>query len=89
MVLLLSFRFREYKAIEALVGLLSDQPEEVLVNIVGALGECCQEQINRTIIRKCGGIPPLVKLLTGTDQALLVNVTKAVGACATEPENMM
>lgn len=86
---MLSFRFREYKAIEALVGLLSDQPEEVLVNIVGALGECCQEQINRTIIRKCGGIPPLVKLLTGTDQALLVNVTKAVGACATEPENMM
>uniref|UniRef100_A0A8B9RTH7 Armadillo repeat containing 4 n=1 Tax=Accipiter nisus TaxID=211598 RepID=A0A8B9RTH7_9AVES len=82
-------KFREYKAIEALVGLLSDQPEEVLVNIVGALGECCQEQINRTIIRKCGGIPPLVKLLTGTDQALLVNVTKAVGACATEPENMI
>ncbi|KAM9303711.1 outer dynein arm-docking complex subunit 2 [Morus bassanus] len=82
-------KFREYKAIEALVGLLTDQPEEVLVNIVGALGECCQEPINRTIIRKCGGIPPLVKLLTGTDQALLVNVTKAVGACATEPENMM
>nr|XP_009677914.1 PREDICTED: armadillo repeat-containing protein 4 isoform X3 [Struthio camelus australis] len=82
-------KFQEYKAIEALVGLLTDQPEEVLVNVVGALGECCQEPINRTIIRKCGGIPPLVKLLTGTDQALLVNVTKAVGACATEPENMM
>ncbi|NXH75803.1 ARMC4 protein, partial [Hydrobates tethys] len=82
-------KFREYKVIEALVGLLTDQPEEVLVNIVGALGECCQEPINRTIIRKCDGIPPLVKLLTGTDQALLVNVTKAVGACATEPENMM
>ncbi|XP_059674975.1 outer dynein arm-docking complex subunit 2 isoform X2 [Gavia stellata] len=82
-------KFREYKAIEALVGLLTDQPEEVLVNIIGALGECCQEPINRTIIRKCGGIPPLVKLLTGTDRALLVNVTKAVGACATEPENMM
>ncbi|NXJ01967.1 ARMC4 protein, partial [Psophia crepitans] len=82
-------RFREYKAVEALVELLTDQPEEVLVHVVGALGECCQEPINRTIIRKCGGIPPLVKLLTGTDQALLVNVTKAVGACATEPENMM
>ncbi|NXW49376.1 ARMC4 protein, partial [Nyctiprogne leucopyga] len=82
-------KFREYKVIEALVGLLTDQPEEVLVNIVGALGECCQEPINRTIIRKCDGIPPLVKLLTGTDQALLVNVAKAVGACATEPENMM
>ncbi|NXG27019.1 ARMC4 protein, partial [Dromaius novaehollandiae] len=82
-------KFQEYKAIEALVGLLTDQPEEVLVNVVGALGECCQEPINRAIIRKCGGIPPLVKLLTGTDQALLVNVTKAVGACAAEPENMM
>ncbi|NWY58602.1 ARMC4 protein, partial [Chionis minor] len=82
-------KFREYKAIEALVGLLTDQPEDVLVNIVGALGECCQEPVNRTTIRKCGGIPTLVKLLTGTDQALLVNVTKAVGACATEPENMM
>jgi len=87
--LLLLFRFREYKVTEALVGLLTDQPEEVLVNIVGALGECCQEPVNRSIIRKCGGIPPLVKLLTGTNQALLVNVTKAVGACATEPENMM
>ncbi|NXJ89807.1 ARMC4 protein, partial [Corythaixoides concolor] len=82
-------KFQEYKVVEALVGLLTDQPEEVLVNVVGALGECCQEPRNRSIIRKCGGIPPLVKLLTGTDQALLVNVTKAVGACATEPENMM
>ncbi|XP_042332092.1 outer dynein arm-docking complex subunit 2 [Sceloporus undulatus] len=82
-------KFREYKAIEALVGLLTDQPEEVLVNVVGALGECCQEQANRGIIRRCGGIPPLVALLTGTNQALLVNVTKAVGSCATEPENMM
>uniref|UniRef100_A0A670YGH9 Outer dynein arm docking complex subunit 2 n=1 Tax=Pseudonaja textilis TaxID=8673 RepID=A0A670YGH9_PSETE len=81
-------KFREYKAIEALVGLLTDQPEEVLINVVGALGECCQEQANRTIIRRCGGIPSLVALLTGTNQALLVNVTKAVGSCATEPENM-
>uniref|UniRef100_A0A8B9I0Z0 Outer dynein arm docking complex subunit 2 n=1 Tax=Anser brachyrhynchus TaxID=132585 RepID=A0A8B9I0Z0_9AVES len=82
-------KFHDYKVVEALVGLLTDQPEEVLINIVGALGECCQEPINRAIIRQCGGIPPLVKLLTGTNQALLVNVTKAVGACATEPENMM
>ncbi|KAG8138854.1 hypothetical protein E2320_001640 [Naja naja] len=81
-------KFREYRAIEALVGLLTDQPEEVLINVVGALGECCQEQANRTIIRRCGGIPSLVALLTGTNQALLVNVTKAVGSCATEPENM-
>ncbi|XP_032561412.1 armadillo repeat-containing protein 4 [Chiroxiphia lanceolata] len=82
-------KFREYQTIETLVGLLTDQPEEVLINVVGALGECCQEQINRGTIRRCGGIPPLVKLLTATDQALLVNVNKAVGACATETENMM
>ncbi|XP_045441845.1 outer dynein arm-docking complex subunit 2 [Pipistrellus kuhlii] len=82
-------KFREYKAIETLVGLLTDQPEEVLVNVVGALGECCQEYENRVIVRKCGGIQPLVNLLVGINQALLVNVTKAVGACAVEPENMM
>ncbi|XP_030653928.1 armadillo repeat-containing protein 4 [Nomascus leucogenys] len=81
-------KFREYKAIETLVGLLTDQPEEVLVNVVGALGECCQEHENRVIVRKCGGIQPLVNLLVGINQALLVNVTKAVGACAVEPESM-
>ncbi|XP_055286155.1 outer dynein arm-docking complex subunit 2 isoform X3 [Moschus berezovskii] len=82
-------KFREYRAIETLVGLLTDQPEEVLVNVVGALGECCQEHENRVVIRKCGGIQPLVNLLVGINQALLVNVTKAVGACAVEPESMM
>ncbi|NWQ62845.1 ARMC4 protein, partial [Neopipo cinnamomea] len=82
-------KFREYQTIETLVGLLTDQPEEVLINVVGALGECCQEPVNRSTIRRCGGIPPLVKLLTTTDQALLVNVNKAVGACAAETENMM
>ncbi|XP_019587038.2 outer dynein arm-docking complex subunit 2 isoform X1 [Rhinolophus sinicus] len=82
-------KFREYRAIETLVGLLTDQPEEVLVNVVGALGECCQEYENRVLVRKCGGIQPLVNLLVGTNQALLVNVTKAVGACAVEPESMM
>uniref|UniRef100_A0A8C7AJ33 Outer dynein arm-docking complex subunit 2 n=1 Tax=Neovison vison TaxID=452646 RepID=A0A8C7AJ33_NEOVI len=81
-------KFREYKAIETLVGLLTDQPEEVLVNVVGALGECCQEYENRVLVRKCGGIQPLVNLLVGINQTLLVNVTKAVGACAAEPESM-
>ncbi|XP_025741667.1 outer dynein arm-docking complex subunit 2 isoform X1 [Callorhinus ursinus] len=81
-------KFREYKAIETLVGLLTDQPEEVLVNVVGALGECCQEYENRVLVRKCGGIQPLVNLLIGINQTLLVNVTKAVGACALEPESM-
>ncbi|XP_061037503.1 outer dynein arm-docking complex subunit 2 isoform X1 [Eubalaena glacialis] len=82
-------KFREYRAIEALVGLLTDQPEEVLVSAVGALGECCQEPEGRVTVRKHGGIRPLVDLLVGTNRALLVNVTKAVGACAVEPESMM
>ncbi|KAM5235838.1 outer dynein arm-docking complex subunit 2 [Ctenodactylus gundi] len=81
-------KFQEYKVIETLVGLLTDQPEEVLVNVVGALGECCQDYENRVIVRKCDGIQPLVKLLVGINQALLVNVTRAVGACAVEPESM-
>ncbi|XP_059951498.1 outer dynein arm-docking complex subunit 2 [Mesoplodon densirostris] len=82
-------KFREYKAIEALVGLLTDQPEEVLVNAAGALGECCREPEGRVTVRKRGGIQPLVDLLVGRNRALLVNVTKAVGACAVEPESMM
>ena len=79
---------QENKVVEQLVGLLKDQPEDVLVNVVGALGECAQAPANRGVIRKCNGIPELVKLLTGTNQELLVNVTKAVGACAIEKENM-
>ena len=71
-------KFQELKTVEQLVGLLQDQPEEVLVNVVGALSECAQEPSIRTIIRKSGGIPHLVQLLTGTNQALLVNVTKGI-----------
>lgn len=86
--LAVSHRFEAYNAVPMLVALLSDQPEEVLVNVVGALGECAQRPVNRTTIRNSGGIPPLVSLLTGTNQALLVNVTRAVGACAMETQSM-
>ncbi|RUS87840.1 hypothetical protein EGW08_004373 [Elysia chlorotica] len=82
-------RFQELKAIDMLVGLLNNQPEEVLVNVVGALGELAKDPPNRMAIRKAGGISPLVNLLTGTNQALLVNVTRAVGQCAEEPDNMI
>ncbi|XP_059182457.1 outer dynein arm-docking complex subunit 2 [Centropristis striata] len=81
-------KFQEYRALETLVGLLTDQPEEVLVNVVGALGEFAMIPANKATIRQCGGIKSLVNLLTGTNQALLVNVTKAVGACATDLDNM-
>jgi hypothetical protein len=76
------------KVVEQLVSLLSGQPEEVLVNVIGALGECAENPENRSIIRKSNGIPLMVKLLTGTNQDLLVNVCKAVGSCACEKENM-
>ncbi|KAM8822409.1 outer dynein arm-docking complex subunit 2 isoform 2-T3 [Spinachia spinachia] len=82
-------KFQEYKALETLLRLLTDQPEEVLVNVVGAVGEFAKIPANKATIRKCGGIRSLVNLLTGTNQALLVNVTKAVGACATDMDNMI
>lgn len=81
-------RFQALKTIDLLVGLLNNQPEEVLVNVVGALAELAKDPANRVTIRRANGIPPLVNLLTGTNQALLVNVTKAVGHCAKEPESM-
>jgi hypothetical protein len=61
---------------------MENQPEDVLVNVVGALGACAQTEEGRKSIRETSGITPLVNLLTGTNHALLVNVTKAVGASA-------
>ncbi|XP_032408022.1 armadillo repeat-containing protein 4-like [Xiphophorus hellerii] len=80
--------FLEYKALHMLIGLLTDQPEEVLVNVVGALGQFAQIQANKAAICNGGGIRALINLLNGTNQALLVNVAKAVGACATERDNV-
>lgn len=62
---------------------------QVLVNVVGALGECAvKDSDNRTALRKAGGVVPLVHLLTGTNQALLINTTKTIGACALDNESM-
>lgn len=81
-------RFRDLNVIDKLVGLLNDQPEEVSINVVGALGELAKEPTNRTAIRKAGGIAPLIQLLTGTKKALLINTTTAIAYCAEEPESM-
>ncbi|XP_034428728.1 armadillo repeat-containing protein 4 isoform X2 [Hippoglossus hippoglossus] len=81
-------KFQEHKALESLISLLTDQPIDVLVNVVGAMGEFAKVAANRGIIRKCKGIKPLINLLTETNQALLVNVTKTVGACAIDRDNM-
>ena len=37
------------KVVEQMVSLLSGQPEEVLVNVIGALGECASNPENRSI----------------------------------------
>nr|XP_061811680.1 outer dynein arm-docking complex subunit 2-like [Nerophis lumbriciformis] len=80
--------FQDHKVLETLIGLLTNQPEEVLVNVVGALAEFSQRPANKITIRKCGGLKPLVQLLVGRNEALLVNVTKVVEACATDMDNM-
>jgi len=92
--LLLSFPFLPMSMITifidsrlVIIALILIRPQ-VLVNVVGALGEMAKDPPNRAIIRKTGGITPLVNLLTGTNQALLVNTTKAVGRCAEEPDSM-
>ncbi|XP_048415957.1 outer dynein arm-docking complex subunit 2 isoform X2 [Stegostoma tigrinum] len=81
-------RFKHLKVAETLISLLIGQPEEVLINVVGALGQLARDPVIRGAIRRSGGIDPLVNLLTGTNNALLVNVTKAVGECAVDAENM-
>ena len=81
-------QFQEFRTIEALVHLLHNQPEEVLVNVVGALAECAKEPDNRVTIRKSGGISPLVNLLTGTNQPLLVNTCLALRQCAEETDSI-
>uniref|UniRef100_A0A3B5PYU9 Armadillo repeat containing 4 n=1 Tax=Xiphophorus maculatus TaxID=8083 RepID=A0A3B5PYU9_XIPMA len=60
--------FQEYKALHMLIGLLTDQPEEVLVNVVGALGQFAQIQANKAAICNGGGIRALINLLNGTNQ---------------------
>ena len=65
-------RFQHHKALESLIGLLSDQPIDVLVNVVGAIGEFAKVATNRETIRKCNGIKPLINLLTETNEASLI-----------------
>lgn len=66
-------------AVRKLVALMESQPEDVLVNIVGALGACASTASGRAAIKESGGINLMVGLLTRTDQMVLVNATKAVG----------
>ncbi|KAI9189035.1 hypothetical protein H9P43_000462 [Blastocladiella emersonii ATCC 22665] len=80
--------FNRLNTIKKLVSLIENQPEDVLVNVVGALAACAKAPEGRQAIRECGGITPLVGLLKGTNQGLLVNVTTAIGASALDAESM-
>uniref|UniRef100_A0AAV2JU82 Armadillo repeat-containing protein 4 n=1 Tax=Knipowitschia caucasica TaxID=637954 RepID=A0AAV2JU82_KNICA len=82
-------KFQEVGVLQKLVSLLSEQPEEVLVNVVAALGEFAHIASNRTVIGQSGGIEKLVRLLTGRNQTLLVNVTRTLGICASDMKNMV
>ncbi|XP_072290434.1 outer dynein arm-docking complex subunit 2-like [Eucyclogobius newberryi] len=82
-------KFQEFHVLEKLVSLMSEQPEEVLVNVVAALGEFAKIPSNKAVIGRSGGVERLVRLLTGRNQALLVNVTRTLGVCATDMSNMV
>lgn len=62
-------RFQEYGALDILVGLLTNQPVDVLINVVGALGQFAQIPANKANIHRCGGVKVLIKLLRSTNQA--------------------
>ena len=64
------------------------QPEDVLINVVGALSELASDPKCSKTIRTSGGIDPMINLLTGTNQALMLNVTQTIGKCAVDPETM-
>ncbi|KAI9221380.1 armadillo-type protein [Blastocladiella britannica] len=80
--------YNKLNTIKKLVGLIEGQPEDVLVNVVGALAACAKAAEGRQAIRESGGITPLVGLLKGTNQGLLVNVTSAIGASALDADSM-
>lgn len=68
--------------------LLTDENDEVLTNVVGAISECVRFQNNRETLRVTGGLPPLINLLNGTHPPLLENCSKALTECAKDTESM-
>ncbi|XP_060529218.1 armadillo repeat-containing protein gudu [Cylas formicarius] len=83
-------RFDQLKTVEVLVKLLEnvEENEEVLSNVVGALGECLKFEHNRAALRRAEGIPHLVNLLNYTYSPLLENVPMVLRECAEDPESM-
>lgn len=61
---------------------------QVLVNVVGALGEMATNKSNIALIRQANGIPHLIALLTGTNEDLLINTTRALGRIAEDRDSV-
>lgn len=76
--------FIKLGAVKKLVALVDQQPEDVIVNVVGAIGACAKCAEGRQAIRESGGINILLGLLTRTNTEILLNVTSAIGACAVD-----
>lgn len=54
-------RFNQNGLVASLVPFLEEyEDEDVQVNVVGALAECCKDPVNRNIIRINDGLPKLV-----------------------------
>lgn len=67
---------------------MTDENEDVLTNVVGAMAECLKQPSNRSSFRNIGGLTQLVTLLNSTYEPLLENVTKALCECAKDTESM-
>lgn len=78
----------QLRILNIFVQLLSDENDNVLTNVAGALAECLKFPSNREPFRMIGGLVPLVNLLNSTHEPILENVTKALTECAKHIESM-
>ncbi|CAG7823011.1 unnamed protein product [Allacma fusca] len=73
--------------VDLLTSLLEDEPEEILVNVAGAIEKITRaDEENCALVKRAGAIPPLIGLLTYTNAELLVNATNTVGELARDAE---
>ncbi|XP_076620021.1 armadillo repeat-containing protein gudu [Colletes latitarsis] len=82
-------RFIQNGLVASLVPLLEEhEDEDVQVNVVGALAECCKDPVNRDVLRINDGLPKLIRLLTSTYEPLLENIPLVIKECAQNEQCM-
>ncbi|XP_076665010.1 armadillo repeat-containing protein gudu isoform X2 [Andrena cerasifolii] len=82
-------RFNQNGLVAALVPLLEEhEDEDVLVNVVGALAECCKDPVNRDVLRINDGLPKLIRLMSSTHEPLLENIPLVIKECAQNEQCM-